>query len=583
MWASGLLKLIQADCGSAVYMMVLPFFFICLNFSVVLIISRFSFRVVVKRDRKTPQSGIYCSLRVWALFPADMKDGRLKRRSIVNRNFNDDISTPGKFVTTLELVPGREIHGSAIDTIKGISKDAYEDGRITAVSITDNPGGNPALSPDWLGREIIDFGLDVIVHFTCRDTNRVGMESRALQLARMGMKNILALTGDYSGKGFGGRGTPVFDFDSVILTSMFNDLNKRLIRTGHSEIFVTGCAVSPFKYTEAETWVQYRKLQLKIEAGASFAITQLGYDIDKYEEILLFNRERKISIPVLASLYMLNKGAARAMHSGRVPGVHVPKELLRNIVDEYDIQGKGESGAIERTARLGAVLKGIGYNGIHIGGIHKSYDAVARILDRMEEIGDDWQEYVEEFQVREPGSFYLYKDRDEKRDPRPSKEEVKIKFTEDCHYVFLRTAHDLFFDKSASLAPIYKKISTTFDRNNVSWMLKAFLEDPFKKLLLSCQGCGDCGIQHVGFLCPESGCPKHTRNGACGGSNHGYCEVNTDKYCVWVRAFYRMKKHDEDEKLSAEFVPPRLWELKNTSSWINFHLDRDHQKEQKAA
>jgi methylenetetrahydrofolate reductase (NADPH) len=54
--------------------------------------------------------------------------------------------------------------------------------------------------------------------------------------------------------------------------------------------------------------------------------------------------------------------------------------------------------------------------------------------------------------------------------------------------------------------------------------------------------------------------------------------VNKDKFCVWVRAYQRMKKHGETEKLTCEFVPPRLWELKDTSSWINFHLDRDHQK-----
>ena len=65
----------------------------------------------------------------------------------------------------------------------------------------DNPGGNPSLSPDILGYEIFRYGLDVIVHFSCRDMNRMGMESRALQLARLGLKNILALTGDYSGKG----------------------------------------------------------------------------------------------------------------------------------------------------------------------------------------------------------------------------------------------------------------------------------------------------------------------------------------------------------------------------------------------
>ncbi|MCP4340019.1 MAG: hypothetical protein GY799_14280 [Desulfobulbaceae bacterium] len=54
--------------------------------------------------------------------------------------------------------------------------------------------------------------------------------------------------------------------------------------------------------------------------------------------------------------------------------------------------------------------------------------------------------------------------------------------------------------------------------------------------------------------------------------------MNTDKLCVWVRAYKRMKKHGGTDKLACEFVPPRLWELKDTSSWSNFHLDRDHQK-----
>ena len=120
------------------------------------------------------------------------------------RIFSDELLNPKNFVVTLELVPGRESFGRTTDTLIGIAKDAFADGRISAVSITDNPGGNPSLSPDVLGYEIFKHGLDVIVHFTCRDMNRVGMESRALQLARMGMKNILALTGDYNGKGFGG-------------------------------------------------------------------------------------------------------------------------------------------------------------------------------------------------------------------------------------------------------------------------------------------------------------------------------------------------------------------------------------------
>ena len=497
-------------------------------------------------------------------------------------SFIEDLSTPDKFVVTLELVPGREFSGAATDTIKKISKDAYDDGRITAVSITDNPGGNPALSPDALGREILDYGLDVIVHFTCRDTNRVGMESRALQLARLGMKNVLALTGDYSGNGYRGRGTPVFDFDSVVLTAMLNDLNQRLVERGVSPIFFTGCAVSPFKYTEAESWMQYRKLQRKFEAGASFVITQLGYDIDKYQELLLFNQKNAINKPVLASLYLLGKGPAKAMFNKRVPGVYVSDQLLRQIESEYEVKGRGAKMAIERTARLGAALKGIGYKGIHIGGIHKSFDTVATILDRMKELEHNWQDCLEEFREQPAGRYYLYPAANGNTTVK-AEDDTSSGMGESALYLFMRTAHDLFFDKSASFAPMYRKISGTLDANNASWMLKSFLEDPFKKLVLSCQECGDCGIQHVGFICPESGCPKHSRNGACGGSRDGFCEVNTEKKCVWVRAYQRMKRYNETDQLAAEFVPPRLWELKGTSSWINFHLDRDHQKEEKAA
>ena len=125
------------------------------------------------------------------------------------RLFRHDILNPDKFVVTLELVPSRESKGRQIDTVLQVAAEAYSDGRISAVSITDNPGGNPSLSPDVIGNEIFRLGMDVIIHFSCRDSNRIGMESRAWQLDRMGMKNILALTGDYSGTGFGGQGFTV--------------------------------------------------------------------------------------------------------------------------------------------------------------------------------------------------------------------------------------------------------------------------------------------------------------------------------------------------------------------------------------
>lgn len=530
------------------------------------------------------------------------------------RIFNNDISNPDKFVVTLELVPKRESGGLSTDTLINIAKDAFSDGRVSAVSITDNPGGNPSLSPDVLGYEIFRHGMDVIVHFTCRDMNRAGMESRALQLARMGMKNILALTGDYSGKGFGGQGTPVFDFDSVILTKMLHKLNERLAASEDPDGFFTGCAVSPFKTTEAECEAQYRKLDRKIEAGASFIITQLGYDVDKFQELITRSSIKGITIPALASVYMLSPKAAKAMNRGKVPGVIVSDSLCNRIIKEWENSKQdGLHNAIERAARLAVILKGIGYKGIHIGGIHRSFKAVGAILDKMAIMEHNWQDYVEGFRTEDKNCFYIYKTSDSKKsdntsqsivskencshtskdninivdervipyskEPVTKMERFKDNLFDHYPYLLLKQLHELFFNKLSSLSPVYKAVAEVIDKNNKAWILKMFIEDPSKRLLLSCKGCGDCGIQHIAFQCPESGCPKHTRNGACGGSRDGFCEVDKDKKCIWVRAFNRLKKSDKTENLSKEFVPPRMWELNNTSSWINFHLGRDHQKE----
>ena len=143
----------------------------------------------------------------------------------------------------------------------------------------------------------------------------------------------------------------------------------------------------------------------------------------------------------------------------------------------------------------------------------------------------------------------------------------------------MKTAHNLFFDKKAGFAPFYRKLAAMLEKNNKAWLLKLILEDPLKKAMLSCQSCGDCAIQHLAFQCPESGCPKHTRNGACGGSRDGWCEVHPDRKCVWVRAYARLKHCGLALTLGRDFVPPRMWELNKTSSWINFHLGKDHQKD----
>ena len=313
------------------------------------------------------------------------------------RVFQNDILDPKRFVITMELVPGREPAGRSVDSIKGMAADAFADGRVSAVSITDNPGGNPALSPDVIGHDIFKVGMDVIVHFTCRDANRIGMESRALQLAMMGMKNILALTGDYIGKGFAGQGAPVFDLDSVTLLVMLRMLGKRVQQAGDPDVFFAGCAVSPFKSRRGEAFAQYAKLCRKVAAGARFAITQLGYDAGRYKELLDVQRRFGLDLPTLGSVYVLTPVSARIMNAGQVPGAVVSDELLNKVIREWRDKMQGRALAVERAARLGAVLKGLGYRGIHIAGVHRGFELAGRILDRMAQIEDQWRDFLDDF------------------------------------------------------------------------------------------------------------------------------------------------------------------------------------------
>jgi len=495
------------------------------------------------------------------------------------RVFQSDLHDPGRFIITLELVPGRESFGQSVETVKGIAADSFADGRISAVSITDNPGGNPSLSPDEIGHAIFGVGMDVIVHFACRDMNRAGMESRALQLAMMGMKNILALTGDYTSKGFGGQGAPVFDLDSVSLLVMLSLLNERINASGDPDGFIAGAAVSPFKYTEGESFAQYAKLCRKVAAGAQFIITQVGYDVRKFNELHKMVGRLGIGLPVLGSVYMLSPMAARAMNGGAVPGAIVPDELLAKVLKEWKNPKQGLVLAVERAARLAAILKGLGYHGIQIGGIHRSFEPVARILDRMEEIEGDWREYFGEFNFSQKKGFYAFAEQldDDDSEPRYQLSSYPLATKDTVHFRFLEAIHRYFFNLESPLAPFLETFSRTLDRHQSGRLLAGLMEGPAKKLLLDCRKCGDCGIQHVAFLCPESKCPKHIRNGACGGSKDGGCEVYPDRKCVWFAAYQRWASVNRVDEMTEGCVPPRMWELDNTPSWLNFYLKRDHQ------
>ena len=101
------------------------------------------------------------------------------------------------------------------------------------------------------------------------------------------------------------------------------------------------------------------------------------------------------------------------------------------------------------------------------------------------------------------------------------------------------------------------------------------IEKVSKVAMYGCKDCGDCSLPDCAYLCPKSSCSKCGRNGPCGGSADGRCELD-DKECIWARIYERLKYYGESEKMLDRPVTIYNATLKDTSSWANTFLDRDH-------
>ena len=255
-------------------------------------------------------------------------------------SFRDMLARPefyygAEVVTTRGLPAPAEVSTGLVPFARAL----LENPRIGWVSITDNPGGGPMLPPDWLAGQIAERRDQVVLHLTCKDLNRNGLEAAAWRYAAEGFNNILALTGDYPTTGFGGVAGPVFDLDAVGLVSLLESMNRGLRvpgRSGKQETlsqtrFFTGCVVSPFKRHERELLPQYFKLLRKIRAGAQWVIPQLGYDMRKFHEVKLFLESRNMLRPIIGNAYRLTKGAARLFNSGKLAGCVVTDALVAEI------------------------------------------------------------------------------------------------------------------------------------------------------------------------------------------------------------------------------------------------------------
>ncbi len=264
----------------------------------------------------------------------------------------------GEFVITCEIGPLKGTDTTEIVENAELLKD-----KVHAANITDQQSSVMRLGSLVTSYLVKEHGVDPIYQVTCRDRNRIALQSDLLSASVMGIENVLALTGDLPSLGDHPQAKAVYDIDSVQLLEVVGKLNDGYDMNGAelqgNTSFFPGAVVNPGADTEASLEMQIIKMEKKIKAGAKFIQTQAIYDVDTFAKFM--KRVEGFGVPVLAGVIPLKSvGAARYMNKN-VAGVFVPENLIQKMKDAEDKAATG----IQITADLIKGLKDI-CQGVHI-------------------------------------------------------------------------------------------------------------------------------------------------------------------------------------------------------------------------
>jgi len=276
----------------------------------------------------------------------------------------------GKFLVTSEIGPPK-----GIETVHLLADAELVRGRVDAINVTDLQSSVMRLGSLAVCSLLKQRGFQPIFQVTCRDRNRLALQSDILSAASLGIENLLLLTGDHTTLGDHPDAKPVFDLDSVQLLQVVKKLQEGFDMKGNklegaAPKFCMGAVVNP---GADPIEPQIAKMEKKIAAGAEFFQTQAVYDVRVFENFL--SKIKHLKTTILAGIVLLKSAGMAKYMNKNVAGVFVPDNLIKEMEETKDKVAK----SVEIAARLIKELKPM-CQGAHIMPI--GWDKVVpRVLD----------------------------------------------------------------------------------------------------------------------------------------------------------------------------------------------------------
>jgi methionine synthase I (cobalamin-dependent)/5,10-methylenetetrahydrofolate reductase len=280
----------------------------------------------------------------------------------------------GGFIRAIELVPPR---GHATSAALADAARLAQRG-VDVVTIPDGPRSGARMSALSLAVLVQQHAaVEVLLHYSCRDRNLLGIQSDLLGAHAMGVRNLLGITGDVRKLGDIPDATAVFDVDSIGLTNVITRLNHGLDIGGQSigepTAFHTGVMVNPSRDLDQEL----RRLEFKVEAGAEFAVTRPVFDVSAFERFLA--RVEPLGVPIIVGIWPFESALNAEFMANEVPGVTVPEAIVERMRKTTSAEAAAAEG-VKVARELVEAIKGMAA-GVQISTPSGRLDAALDVLD----------------------------------------------------------------------------------------------------------------------------------------------------------------------------------------------------------